>query len=169
MSKKVIVTKYNPNWKSDFELLKNKIVNKLSDLILTVEHVGSTSVEGLSAKPIIDLDVVIEDYSVFDKVVDYMLDLGYIYRGDLGIKDRESFKYVGNETLPSHHLYVCPKFSKELERHIAFRDYLRKNQEAVNEYSRIKEKAASLYPDDINGYINYKLVFIEKIYKQIFG
>lgn len=168
MSKKVIVTKYNPNWKNDFELLKGRIISKLSNLVLAVEHVGSTSVEGLSAKPIIDLDVVIKDYSCFDEVKKLLADIGYIYEGDLGIKEREAFDYVGCDELPKHHLYVCPENSKELERHIAFRDFLRNNQEAMNEYGLIKEKAASLYPDDINGYINYKSVCIEKYYNQIF-
>ena len=63
-----------------------------------------------------------------------------------------------------HHLYVCTKDSKELKRHLAFRDYLRLHPEAVLEYSRIKEEGARLFPDDIDKYIEYKGPFIEEIY-----
>ncbi len=162
--KNVIVTQYNPDWKNDFTLIKCRIEKKLSNIILAVEHVGSTSVEGLSAKPIIDLDVIIKDYSCFDDVIKLLADIGYSYKGDLGIKDREAFDYIGTADLPTHHLYVCPKNSKELERHLTFRNFLRSNAKAVEEYSYIKEEAAKRYPNDIDGYIKFKSPFIEKIY-----
>ena len=66
-----------------------------------------------------------------------------------------------------HHLYVCPKNSPELRRHLSFRDYLRGHPEAVKEYGRIKEEAARLFPHDIDGYINHKRTLIEKIYREI--
>lgn len=167
-TKKVIVTKYDPQWKESFALLKKRVENTLGDIAIAIEHVGSTSVEGLSAKPIIDLDVVIEDDSALIQTIKLLSEIGYIYEGDKGIEDREAFDYTGNEPLPKHHLYVCPQNSKELARHIAFRDFLRKNSEAVAEYSRVKEEAARLYPNDIDGYMKYKSPCIEKFYKQIF-
>ena len=66
-----------------------------------------------------------------------------------------------------HHLYVCPEDSRELKRHLLFRDYLRSHPEAVKEYGRIKEEGAKLYPHDIDSYINHKSTLIEKIYKEI--
>ena len=66
-----------------------------------------------------------------------------------------------------HHLYVCPRDSEELKRHIAFREYLRSHPEAVCEYSRIKEEGAALYPFDIEKYIEHKSLFVEKIYSEI--
>ena len=92
-TRKVIVLPYDKVWKSDFEAIKAEIEEALGDLILCVEHVGSTSVEGMSAKPCIDIDVVIKDYSVFEAVVLCLATIGYIHEGDLGIKDREAFKY----------------------------------------------------------------------------
>jgi GrpB-like predicted nucleotidyltransferase (UPF0157 family) len=130
--------------------------------MLGIEHVGSTSVKGMSAKPCIDIDVVIRDYSVFDAVVQKLDAIGYIHEGDLGIKDREAFKYADKPHLMLHHLYVCPQYSEELHRHITFRDFLRQNSEAVKEYSLVKEIAAELYPNDIDQYINYKSPCIEK-------
>ena len=123
----VTVQPYDETWKSDFDAIKAEISDVLGDLIIGIEHVGSTSVEGMYAKPCIDIDVVISDYSVFDAVVNKLADIGYIHEGDLGIKDREAFKYSGKTHLKKHHLYVCPQSSAELHRHITFRNFLRNN------------------------------------------
>jgi GrpB-like predicted nucleotidyltransferase (UPF0157 family) len=123
-------------------------------------------VEGLSAKPCIDIDVIIKDYSVFDAVAKKLGTIGYIHEGDLGIQDREAFKYSNKPHLMMHHLYVCPQDSKELHRHITFRDFLRHNPEAVRKYSLVKEKAAELFPCDINKYIEYKTPCIAELYAQ---
>lgn len=135
-------------------------------MILGIEHVGSTAVEGMSAKPCIDIDVIIKDYPVFAAVIDGLRAIGYIHEGDLGIRDREAFKYFGKEHLQMHHLYVCPEYSEELHRHITFRDFLRSNGEAVKKYSLMKEKAAVLFPNDIDGYIEYKSPCMEELYKE---
>ena len=148
-------------------MIKDELASALGRLALRIEHVGSTSVEGLSAKPIIDIDVVIRDHTVLDKVVSALGAAGYQHEGNLGIAGREAFKYDGKEHLRKHHLYVCPEDSPELKRHIAFRDYLRTHPDAVREYSRVKEEGAKLYPYDIGRYIEHKSPFIEKIYAEI--
>jgi GrpB-like predicted nucleotidyltransferase (UPF0157 family) len=119
----------------------------------------------MSAKPCIDVDVVIRDYSIFDAVAAKLATIGYVHEGNLGIKDREAFKYSDKPHLMTHHLYVCPKNSEELHRHITFRDYLRSDPEAVKRYSTVKETAAALFPNDIDGYIAYKSPCIEELYK----
>ena len=163
-TKKVIVVPYDKVWKSAFEEIKKEIERVIGDLIIGIEHVGSTSVEGLSAKPIIDIDVVIKDYSVFATVVQKLETIGYIHEGDLGIKDREAFKYSNKPHLQKHHLYVCPQYSEELHRHVTFRDYLKNNREAVKKYSLVKETAAMLFPSEIEKYIDYKTPCIEELY-----
>lgn len=165
--KMVIVQPYNKEWKSDFEAIRSELDIALGDLAMRIEHVGSTSVEGLSAKPVIDIDVVIRDRSVLPEVVIALQKAGYNHEGNLGIPGREAFKYEGKEHLRKHHLYVCAQDSEELRRHIAFRDYLRSHPEAVAEYCRVKEEGARLYPWDIDKYIEHKSPFIEKIYKEI--
>ena len=164
---RVVVVPYDVKWKTAFEEIKSEIKSALCDLAVGIEHVGSTSVEGLCAKPCIDIDVIIEDYSVFDEVVSKLYDIGYIHEGDLGINGREAFKYSDKPHLMTHHLYVCPKDSEELKRHIAFRNHLRSNPEAVKMYSEVKETAARLYPSDIDKYIQYKSPYIERIYEQL--
>lgn len=164
-TKQVVVLPYDAKWKSDFENIKKEIENAIGELIVGVEHVGSTSVEGLSAKPCIDIDVVIKDYSVFDDVVDRLGAIGYTHEGNLGIEGREAFKYFDKPHLQTHHLYVCPQQSKELNRHITFRDFLRKNPEAAKRYGAIKEKAAQLFPNYIDKYIEYKAPCIDELYE----
>ena len=167
ITKRVIVLPYDERWKKDFLAIKAELAAALGPLALRIEHVGSTSVPSLSAKPIIDIDVVIQDYSVFEEVVSALGRIGYQHEGDLGIAGREAFKYDRKEHLRKHHLYVCPEDSPELKRHIAFRDYLRTHPDAVREYSMIKEEGAKKYPNDIDGYIAYKSPFIERIYAEI--
>ncbi len=161
----VIVVPYDEAWKSAFEEIKKEIEGAIGGLIIGIEHVGSTSVEGLSAKPCIDIDVIIRDYAIFDTVVRKLETIGYIHEGNLGIKDREAFRYSNKPHLQNHHLYVCPQQSEELYRHITFRGFLRKNAEAAKKYGLTKETAARLFPDDIDKYIEYKSPCIEELYE----
>ena len=164
-TKRVIVLPYDKAWKADFEKIRAEIENAAGDLIDRIEHVGSTSVEGMKAKPIIDIDVVIRDHSVFEALVRRLNMIGYEHEGDLGIKGREAFCYTGKEHLQKRHLYVCPADSPELRRHIVFRDHLRSHPDVALRYSAVKEQAALLYPDDIDGYIAHKSPVIEEIYR----
>ena len=164
-TKNVVVEKWNPKWKDEFERI---VVSLGKDIIynsIKIEHVGSTSVEGLSAKPIIDLDILIEN-DKFEIIKRLLNDKGYKHEGDLGIEGREAFSYSGKEELMTHHLYVCPRDSKELFKHITFRDFLKNNSALASEYSKVKEQAAVLYPDDIDKYMEFKSEIIEKIYKR---
>ena len=165
-TKKVIVLPYDAAWKTAFEDIKREIQYALADLIIGIEHVGSTSVEGLSAKPCIDIDIIIQDYTAFDKIVKKLANIGYVHEGKLGIENREAFRYSNKPHLMTHHLYVCPQNSKELHRHIAFRDFLRNNPEAARQYGQIKETAAQLFPDDIDQYMAYKSPCIAELYKK---
>ena len=162
---KVEVLTYDSAWATEFEKIKVELESALGDFIIGIEHVGSTAVKGLSAKPCIDIDVIIKDYEIFDSVVRKLNAIGYIHEGDLGIRDREAFKYSNKPQLMKHHLYVCPQYSEELHRHITFRDFLRNNADAVKKYSAVKESAARLFPDDIDKYIEYKSPCIEELYK----
>lgn len=162
-TKHVVVLTYDENWKQDFIDIKTELSQALGELAISIEHVGSTSVEGLAAKPIIDIDVVVKKEKIND-AISALKNIGYIHEGNLGISGREAFAYEGKEHLQQHHLYVCPEDSLELKRHLAFRDYLRLHPEAVNEYSKVKVEAAKLYPEDIDKYIEHKASVIEKIY-----
>ena len=161
---KVIVLPYDMAWKSAFESIKAELTDAVGDLAVDILHVGSTSVEGMSAKPCIDIDVIIKDRSVLEEVIRRLGGIGYIHEGDLGIRDREAFRYENKPHLKNHHLYVCPQDSEELHRHLTFRNFLRTHPEAVKRYSAVNETTAALFPDDIDGYMRYKSSCIEELY-----
>lgn len=163
----IIVEPYNEVWAQDFTDISAELSAALGDKALRIEHVGSTSVYGLSAKPIIDIDIVIADDAKLDDIIAALSTIGYHHKGDRGIPGREAFDYEGKEHLRQHHLYVCRESASELKRHVAFRDYLRTHPDAVKEYSRIKAEGAELYPHDIDKYIEHKSPFIEAIYREI--
>ncbi len=166
-TKKVTVIPYDYKWNEEFRKIKLDLEKTLEDSIIAIEHVGSTSVEGLSAKPIIDIDIIIKSYDNFKEVKSRLESFGYYHEGDLGISGREAFGYIEKDELMTHHLYVCPQDSAELKRHIAFRDYLRTHKEDRDKYSEIKLYAAKKYPTDIDSYIETKSPYITEIYKKI--
>ena len=166
MTKAVVVTDYDPAWPEAFHIIRQELEKGLGELAIDIVHVGSTSVPGLAAKPIIDLDVVIVDETPLDAVIHAMEELGYYHQGDLGIAGREAFGYKEKTNLCKHHLYVCRESSRELKRHVVFRDYLRTHPREASEYATVKLKAASLYPDSIDDYMRYKDDCIKRLYIQ---
>ena len=160
----VIIEEYNSNWKKQFETLKLMINNYIGDFILEIQHVGSTSIDGLSAKPIIDIDVVIESTKDLPKIIHELEQKDYIYQGDLGVKDRYAFQRIYDEDI-KYHLYVCPKDGIGYKEHILFRDYLRSNVEARDNYIKLKKELAKKFERDSESYCNGKTKFIQKILK----
>lgn len=142
----MILSAYNPNWKTAFQEFERIYLDALGDLILRVEHVGSTAIVGIAAKAVIDMDMVMADYSVLPEISERLATLGYEHIGDMGIPQREAMKRMDNATpwtgadraRMDHHLYVCPQDSRELWRHTTFRDYLNQHEAARLEYERIK-------------------------------
>jgi GrpB-like predicted nucleotidyltransferase (UPF0157 family) len=142
----MILALHDPEWAVWFSRLREVICSRLGLPRSALHHVGSTSVPGLAAKPIIDMDLEIPGYEVFDEISGKLQTLGYADRGDLGIPDRISFSRR-DPTVPyctprrgwiDHHLYVCPSHSRELKRHLAFREVLLRNPKAREEYAALK-------------------------------
>ena len=94
-TKKITVMPYDVKWEEDYKTLREVILRSLGNLAIRIEHIGSTSVRGMSAKPIIDMDVVINDRKDLNDVISSLANAGYVYEGDLGIADREAFAYRG--------------------------------------------------------------------------
>ena len=169
---KIIVAEYNPKWAKQFRTLKNLLLKYIKhDDLISIEHVGSTSVVGLKAKPIIDLDIIVADEECMKKVIAQLAKLGYEHIGDLGITGREAFKRPPENILTdgtgrkwfAHHLYLCQEGSVGLHNHLALRDYLRKHPEKVAEYGALKQDLAEKHPYDIDAYIEGKTNFITEI------
>jgi GrpB-like predicted nucleotidyltransferase (UPF0157 family) len=158
---------YNQGWKSEFNRIKEMLMNHIGDLIIGIEHVGSTSVEGLAAKPIIDMDIVFDSYAVFPPLAKRLHTIGFIHEGDGGIKGREVFKRSYEDEYMPYHLYACPKDSPELLRHLSFREYLKRNEEDREKYGKLKMELAHRFPTDINAYMAGKDGFIKAIYRKL--
>jgi len=151
MSQPVVVVAYDPDWPRLFDELRGRVVTALGELAVVIEHVGSTSVPGLAAKPIIDMDVVIPSPADVPAAITRLAAIGYRHKGNLGILEREAFAPPPGSQ--SHHLYVCPLGSEEFRRHIAFRDYLRAHPEEAREYGACKQAAADRFRDDRAAYM----------------
>lgn len=161
---RVVVVEYDPQWKERFEALKERLWPAVSKWAGRIEHVGSTSVEGLSAKPVIDVDIVIPSPVELPPVIEGLAGLGYEYRGDLGIEGREAFR--NNEAEFRHNLYVCLDGCLALRNHLILRDHLRNHPADRDRYSEIKRMLAAQFPDDIDSYIDGKTEFILSVLAQ---
>lgn len=117
----IIVEPYNPKWIEEFEKIKNEILPIIGGDIISFEHVGSTSIVDLWAKPVIDIDVIIDDGKL-PIIIEKLAHIGYAHRGDFGIAGREAFDYKDEEKshLMKHHLYVCHKDNAELKATFSF-------------------------------------------------
>ena len=161
----IVVVPYDEMWPAEFEKICSDIWPSIKDVAIAIEHVGSTSVKGLYAKPIIDMNIIVENGDL-PIIIQRLAKLGYIHEGDLGTKGREAFKYEGKSHLMEHHLYVCPKDSAEHKRQITFRNYLRLHPEYCEKYSSIKIEMAKKFPHDIENYIKGKEPVVMEIYKK---
>ena len=141
----MLIQEYNPNWADNFEKIKEILNSSVLNYILDIQHVGSTAVPDLAAKPIIDIDIIYNED--FDKVETALEKLGYYHNGNQGIEGRAVFRRNGkivDEILDkiTHHLYVCRADCLELQRHILFRDYLRKDELTRKFYEKLKYEIA---------------------------
>jgi len=157
----VIIEDYDPRWPQLFEALRSRVSASLAELATSIQHVGSTSVPGLAAKPIIDIDVVLRSADELPEVIRRLAGLGYEHEGELGVSGREAFR--ANAAAVQHHLYVCPPSSREYKRHVAFRDYLRSHPADAHAYALLKRELALKFGTDREEYNKAKSEFVQHI------
>lgn len=159
----IIVQEYAPSWKFHFNSLSN-IIRDATWSDIKIEHVGSTSVSDLAAKPVIDIDIIVSRHEVA-AVIGLLAKIGYEHRGNLGIEDREAFfnpKHIDID----HHLYVCVEDSIAVRNHLALRNYLRTHPESAERYGNLKMQLAREFPDDMDSYVSGKTSFITELLSQ---
>jgi GrpB-like predicted nucleotidyltransferase (UPF0157 family) len=157
----VVIADYDPSWPATFQQLRERLVATLGPLAVAIEHVGSTAVPGLAAKPVVDLDVVIAERADLAAVIEQLRPLGYLHEGDLGVPGREAFTTPAGA--PPHHLYVCAMGTPALDRHVAFRDVLCADPDVARAYGDLKRTLAARLSDDRAGYTEAKSAFIEQV------
>jgi GrpB-like predicted nucleotidyltransferase (UPF0157 family) len=154
----VVVVAYDPDWPRQFAELARSVREALGDLDATVEHVGSTSVPGLAAKPVIDIDVVVASAADVPRAIERLRPLGYLHQGDRGVTGREAFTWPPDAR--RHHLYLVVSGSEPHLEHVELRDYLRDNPRVAADYGALKTELAQRLGADRLGYTEAKAEFV---------
>ena len=161
----VKIVPYNHKWKEEYKKEEGLLYSIIGEYIIDIQHVGSTSIEGLASKPIIDIAIAVNSLNDVEKFRNLLENAGYHFRGSAGVEGRVMFA-KGNEDLRTHYLHIEIFDGALWKNHICFRDYLRLSTESVEEYSRLKKELAAKYEDDRNEYTSAKNEFISSILKK---
>lgn len=151
---------YDPAWPDHFKSIRDRVLPLITEFITGFEHVGSTAIEGLAAKPVIDIDAIYNNKEFLPEIIRRLEGLGYIYEGDKGIPGREAFKAPSGIC---HHLYVCEEGCLALRNHLAIRDYLKTHPEECAAYGKLKLALAPLYERSPAEYGEAKTEFLTQI------
>jgi GrpB-like predicted nucleotidyltransferase (UPF0157 family) len=166
MARKVEVTSYNPQWKDQFQREKERLDKVFHGSNAVIHHIGSTSVEGLAAKPIIDFLIVVPDIGIADDKTEELENLGYVGKGENGIPDRRYFFLEDDKGERLYHVHIFQTGSEHINRHLVFRDYLRTFKDEAEKYGDLKSELASKHPADIDAYIEGKNRFVQELEKR---
>ena len=183
---KIEIVEYNPDWPVQFQQIADNLKTILGKLNPRIEHIGSTSIPGLSAKPIIDISVGIETRILLDETIEPMIAHNYIYyeiynstmpyrRFYVGLKnntDIDKFQYIysANDKIPHDeihkhklsHIHIWEFGTVDWNRHIAFRDYLQEHPMVKSRYQQLKSELSERNWKDGNEYNDYKNAFIKE-------
>ena len=159
--RRVTVSSHNEQWSFMFEEEANQLNKIFGSEMIEVYHIGSTSVRGLRAKPTIDIMPVVKDINKVDMFNAEMIATGYEPKGENGISERRFFQKGGDNR--THHVHVYESGNHEINRHLAFRDYLRSHVDVAVEYGDLKEKLSERFPNDMTSYINGKEQLVQEI------
>ncbi len=157
----VRVVPYNTEWVDLFEREAALIRGVFGEELLAIQHIGSTSVPGLQAKPIIDMLPLVRSIERVDSFNEAMRALGYEPLGEFGIAGRRYFRKGGYDR--THQAHVFQFDDPAVERHLAFRDYLRAHPQVAAQYGALKAELARQFPEDIEGYSNGKDALVKAI------
>jgi GrpB-like predicted nucleotidyltransferase (UPF0157 family)/GNAT superfamily N-acetyltransferase len=160
-TRKIEIVPYNPAWPQMFEEEAANIKQVLGENCIAIHHIGSTSVPGLAAKPIIDMIPVVLDIMKVDQATQSMQRLGYEAKGEFGMLFRRFF--VKNQTSQGYHVHVFEQGNPEIERHLQFRDWMRTHEDDRNAYAILKQELALRHPHDRNAYCLGKEGFVTAI------
>ncbi len=164
MTTPIMIEEYDPQWPQQFDAIRSRIAPVLATFASAIEHVGSTAVPGLAAKPIIDIDVLLKSTEHLPEVIAKLKAVGYVHEGTLGVPGRDAFKAPGHDI--QHHLYVCSTPDTEFFRHVAFRNYLRAHPRGAEDYARLKRSLAGKFSVDRETYTHAKTDFIQEILRR---
>lgn len=155
------LSEFQQSWRIDFENLANFLSPALIGTSAKILHVGSTSIPGSIAKPIIDIDVVVKEVTEIKDVQEKIESIGYVHRGDLGIPGREAF--LQPPTLVYHHLYLVQEDSQAYLDHVDFKTALIMNPPMLEKYNDLKRGLEHLLLNNRDAYTDSKSAFIKEV------
>lgn len=162
MAQHIVVTEYNPLWTDMFEKEAMEIKKILGENCVAIHHIGSTSVVGLAAKPVIDIMPIVHSLENVDKVASEFEKTGYEYMGEFGIPGRRYLRKGGDER--THHIHIFTENNTDdIERHLAVREYLQTHKDICDKYADLKKKLAKRFPYDNDGYCDGKEKFVRQM------
>jgi len=166
MPELVVIVDYDPAWPARYEGLRALIAPALGDLAASIEHVGSTAVPGLAAKPTIDMVVRLRSAGDLANAIRRLAQLGYAHEGDFGVAGRQAFATPPGYATHDHHLYLCLPDWPGYDDQIAFRDHLRGHEPAARAYARLKRSLARKFGADRSGYTGAKAAFVAAVLRR---
>ncbi len=165
---KVKLSPYQEEWAKLFEEEKKRLEEVIGENVLDIQHIGSTAVPSLKAKPILDIGVAVENFEKAFALVAPTESLGYTYRGENGIPRRHYF-VKGPPDKRTHHIHMFEEVNEAWAKHLLFRDYLRTHPETAAAYGTLKEDLAKRYPRDREAYTDDKHEFIQEVLNEALG
>ena len=160
--RQVTVVPYDPQWPAAFERAAREVKEALGESLLAIHHIGSTSIPGIHAKPIIDMLAVASDLLRVDERAQRMRGIGYEVMGEFGIEGRRYFRRDNAAGVRTEHVHTFAVESSHVRRHLAFRDFLGAHPELAQQYSQLKQRLAAAYPLDIQACMDGKEAFIRQ-------
>ena len=159
---RVEIVDWDPAWADRFATTAADVADAFMD-VDAIDHVGSTSVPGLAAKPVIDLLVTVSDIAIADAAVDAMAELGFEALGEFGLKDRRFFRRDDERGIRTDHVHCWAVGHGELDRHLAVRDYLDAHAEEAEAYASLKRALVARHDGDREAYIDGKDAFVKAL------
>jgi len=167
MKREMKIVRYDENWTNQFNEIKAKLLLIFGDLATDIQHFGSTSIKGMSAKPIIDVMVIVSNIKEVDALNEKMIEAGYIPKGENGIDGRRYFQMLSDDGINhTQHIHCYEKENQQVADELMFRDFLRIDKDAFDAYLAIKIEASQKYRYLPSEYTEYKTDCINKIMKR---
>ena len=158
----VVVVPYDPHWPALYRREAALISAAFGHELIAIHHIGSTSIPGMSAKPIIDIMPLVRDIERVDALNPAMQQLGYVAKGENDIPGRRYF-VKANDEQRTHHVHTYALGNPEIARHLDFRDYLIAHPAEAQQYAHLKLALAAQFPHDIDSYVAGKDSFIKQM------
>jgi GrpB-like predicted nucleotidyltransferase (UPF0157 family) len=162
MTTTVIVAPHDPSWRQQFDEEARRLAAHLGPVVVHLHHIGSTAIAGLPAKPIIDILMEVVDLTSLDATTPILVALGYEAMGEYGIRSRRYFRKNDASGRRTHHVHAFESGTPDLERHLAFRDYMIAHPAVARAYGDLKQTLAQRHPENGGAYQDGKDEFVSE-------